>query len=335
MWYRSFPQAMRERFGGKVYKLALDGGMTCPNRDGTLGTRGCIFCSEVGAGEFASPACTHVAEQLAHAKQRVAHKNKGGQYIAYFQSFTNTYAPLPYLDALFRQAIASPEIVALSIATRPDCLGPEVLALLQRLNQIKPVWVELGLQTIHPDSARYIQRVPAPDVTGAVWMYGLQSQQTIHPDSARYIRRGYALPVYDHAVCALKRAGLEVITHVILGLPGECREDMVETARYVGRSGADGIKLQLLHVLEGTDLAQEYREGKVPVLTLEEYIQILEDCLSVLPPRMVIHRLTGDGDKRTLLAPSWSANKKLVLHAIQTAFVRDQVQQGSRWTDDS
>lgn len=212
--------------------------------------------------------------------------------------------PLPYLDALFRQAIASPEIVALSIATRPDCLGPEVLALLQRLNQIKPVWVELGLQTIHPDSARYI-------------------------------RRGYALPVYDHAVCALKRAGLEVITHVILGLPGECREDMVETARYVGRSGADGIKLQLLHVLEGTDLAQEYREGKVPVLTLEEYIQILEDCLSVLPPRMVIHRLTGDGDKRTLLAPSWSANKKLVLHAIQTAFVRDQVQQGSRWTDDS
>lgn len=304
MWYRSFPQAMRERFGGKVYKLALDGGMTCPNRDGTLGTRGCIFCSEVGAGEFASPACTHVAEQLAHAKQRVAHKNKGGQYIAYFQSFTNTYAPLPYLDALFRQAIASPEIVALSIATRPDCLGPEVLALLQRLNQIKLVWVELGLQTIHPDSARYI-------------------------------RRGYALPVYDHAVCALKRAGLEVITHVILGLPGECREDMVETARYVGRSGADGIKLQLLHVLEGTDLAQEYREGKVPVLTLEEYIQILEDCLSVLPPRMVIHRLTGDGDKRTLLAPSWSANKKLVLHAIQTAFVRDQVQQGSRWTDDS
>ena len=150
MWYHSFPQAMRERFGGKVYKLALDGGMTCPNRDGTLGTRGCLFCSEVGAGEFASP---HVAEQLAHAKQRVAHKNKGGQYIAYFQSFTNTYAPLPYLDALFRQAIASPEIVALSIATRPDCLGPEVLALLQRLNQIKPVWVELGLQTIHPDSA--------------------------------------------------------------------------------------------------------------------------------------------------------------------------------------
>ena len=303
MFYRSLNAYLREAFGCKVYKLVLSAGCTCPNRDGTIGTRGCIFCS--GSGEFAASASLSIPEQLAQAKRLVAAKaGPDARYIAYFQDFTNTYAPLPYLDALFRQAIASPEIVALSIATRPDCLGPEVLALLQRLNQIKPVWVELGLQTIHPDSARYI-------------------------------RRGYALPVYDHAVCALKRAGLEVITHVILGLPGECREDMVETARYVGRSGADGIKLQLLHVLEGTDLAQEYREGKVPVLTLEEYIQILEDCLSVLPPRMVIHRLTGDGDKRTLLAPSWSANKKLVLHAIQTAFVRDQVQQGSRWTDDS
>ena len=303
MYYRSLNAYLRETFGCKVYKLALSAGCTCPNRDGTIGTRGCIFCS--GSGEFAASASLSIPEQLAQAKRLVAAKaGPDARYIAYFQDFTNTYAPLPYLDALFRQAIASPEIVALSIATRPDCLGPEVLALLQRLNQIKPVWVELGLQTIHPDSARYI-------------------------------RRGYALPVYDHAVCARKRAGLEVITHVILGLPGECREDMVETARYVGRSGADGIKLQLLHVLEGTDLAQEYREGKVPVLTLEEYIQILEDCLSVLPPRMVIHRLTGDGDKRTLLAPSWSANKKLVLHAIQTAFVRDQVQQGSRWTDDS
>lgn len=246
---------MRERFGGKVYKLALDGGMTCPNRDGTLGTRGCIFCSEVGAGEFASPACTHVAEQLAHAKQRVAHKNKGGQYIAYFQSFTNTYAPLPYLDALFRQAIASPEIVALSIATRRTALGQRSWPFCSASIKSNPFgwsW----------DCKPYIQTAP---VTSG---------------------RGYALPVYDHAVCALKRAGLEVITHVILGLPGECREDMVETARYVGRSGADGIKLQLLHVLEGTDLAQEYREGKVPVLTLEEYIQILEDCLSVLPPRM-------------------------------------------------
>ena len=300
--YNALSPYLKNRFGCKICKLSLSAGCTCPNRDGTLGTRGCMFCS--GSGEFAASGLASIPEQLEQAKLILGKKAHNARFIAYFQEFTNTYGDVSRLEPLFLQAMEPDDVVALSIATRPDCLGPEVLALLQRLNQIKPVWVELGLQTIHPDSARYI-------------------------------RRGYALPVYDHAVCALKRAGLEVITHVILGLPGECREDMVETARYVGRSGADGIKLQLLHVLEGTDLAQEYREGKVPVLTLEEYIQILEDCLSVLPPRMVIHRLTGDGDKRTLLAPSWSANKKLVLHAIQTAFVRDQVQQGSRWTDDS
>lgn len=300
MVYRSFHQAMQARFGGKVYKLALDGGMTCPTRDGTLGRRGCIFCGAKGAGEFAAPACQDVAGQLEVAKARVAAKEKSGRYIAYFQSFTNTYGPVPYLEALFRQAMAPPEIVALSVATRPDCLGPEVIRLLEELNREKPVWVELGLQTIHPDSARYI-------------------------------RRGYGLPVYDAAVGQLKKAGLEVITHVILGLPGETVTDMAATARYVGRSGADGIKLQLLHVLEGTDLAAAYRAGKVPVLTLEEYIGILEDCLAVLPPDLVIHRLTGDGAKRDLLAPLWSADKKRVLNAIQRAFARDGVRQGSQW----
>lgn len=298
MEYCSFNQAMQARFGSKVYKLALDGGMTCPNRDGKIGKRGCIFCSDVGSGDFAAPVCGTISEQIARAKQRVEAKNKGGRYIAYFQSFTNTYAPLSYLERLFRQALEPEEIVALSIATRPDCLAPEVISLLETLHQDKPIWVELGLQTIHPKSAQYI-------------------------------RRGYDLPVYDQAVRRLKDAGLEVITHVILGLPGETLEDMVATARYVGRSGADGIKLQLLHVLEGTDLAQEYRAGQVPILSQEDYIRILEACLAVLPPNMVIHRLTGDGAKKDLLAPLWSANKKQVLNAISTSFARDRVRQGS------
>ena len=300
MEYLSFNQAMKARFGTKVYKLALDGGMTCPNRDGTLGRKGCIFCSDVGSGDFAAPRCGDVSAQLAAAKAKVAQKNSNGKYIAYFQSFTNTYAPVAYLEMIFRQAMAPDDIVALSIATRPDCLSPEVLALLAQLNREKPVWVELGLQTIHPESARYI-------------------------------RRGYDLPVYDRAVSALKAHQLEVITHVILGLPGESREDMIATVRYVGNSGADGIKLQLLHVLEGTDLAQDYRDGRVFPLTLEEYIGILEDCLAVLPPEMVIHRLTGDGVKKTLLAPLWSANKKRVLNAIGTAFAQDHIRQGIQW----
>lgn len=300
MAYRSLNQAMKERFGCKVYKLALDGGMTCPNRDGTIGTRGCIFCSDVGSGEFAVPACGDIRRQIEQAKARVEQKNKGGKYIAYFQSFTNTYGPLPYLETIFRQAIEPGEIVALSVATRPDCLSQAVVDMLCRLSQSKPVWVELGLQTIHPASARYI-------------------------------RRGYDLEVYEDAVQRLKAAGLEVITHVILGLPGESYEDMVETVRYVGQTGGDGIKLQLLHVLEGTDLAEDYRAGKVPVLSLEDYIPLLEDCLAVLPPELVIHRLTGDGAKGTLLAPLWTGDKKRVLNAIQTAFRRDGVRQGSQY----
>ena len=299
MAYRSLNQVMRERFGCKVYKLALNGGMTCPNRDGTVGERGCIFCSDVGSGEFAAPACGSISAQMTQAKARVEKKNKGGKYVAYFQSFTNTYGPLPYLERIFREAMQPDDIVALSIATRPDCLGPEVLDLLFSLNKQKPVWVELGLQTIHPASAQYI-------------------------------RRGYDLEVYDRAVRQLKEAGIEVITHVILGLPGETREQMLQTVRYVGQSGADGIKLQLLHVLEGTDLARDWREGKVPVMELEEYILLLEQCLAVLPPEMVIHRLTGDGHKRDLLAPLWTGDKKRVLNTMKTMFARDGVRQGSQ-----
>lgn len=299
MAYRSLNQAMQERFGCKVYKLALDGGMTCPNRDGTVGERGCIFCSDVGSGEFAAPACGSISAQMIQAKARVEKKNEGGKYIAYFQSFTNTYGPLSYLEKIFWEAIEPDEIVALSIATRPDCLGPEVLALLSSLNERKPVWVELGLQTIHPNSARYI-------------------------------RRGYDLEVYDRAVRQLKEAGIEVITHVILGLPGETREQMLQTVHYVGQSGADGIKLQLLHVLEGTDLARDWREGKVPVMELEDYVLLLEDCLAVLPPELVVHRLTGDGHKRDLLAPLWTGDKKRVLNTINQMFARDGVRQGSQ-----
>ena len=298
MAYRSLNQTMQERFGCKVYKLALDGGMTCPNRDGTVGNHGCIFCSDVGSGEFAAPACGSISDQIAQAKARVERKNKDGKYIAYFQSFTNTYGPLPYLERIFREAIQPEEIVALSIATRPDCLGSEVMELLSELNTQKTVWVELGLQTIHRSSARYI-------------------------------RRGYDLEVYDRAVRQLKDAGIEVITHVILGLPGETREQMLQTVRYVGQSGADGIKLQLLHVLEGTDLARDWRDGKVPVMELEEYILLLEECLAVLPPEMVIHRLTGDGHKRDLLAPLWTGDKKRVLNTMKTMFARDGVRQGS------
>ena len=274
---------LRSRFGCKVYKLSLSADVTCPNRDGRLDTRGCIFCSAGGSGDFAADRHKPIAEQMEEAKARVSAKNRDGKYIAYFQSFTGTYAPVSYLRKIFTEAIQPEDIVALSVATRPDCLGPEVLALLSELNQTKPVWVELGLQTIHEGTARYI-------------------------------RRGYPLPVYDKAVRDLKEAGLEVIVHVILGLPGESAEDMLETVRYVAASGADGIKLQLLHVLRGTDLADDYYAGKVPVMSLEEYTDLLCRVVKEIPDEMVIHRLTGDGPKKLLIAPAWSADKKKVLN---------------------
>lgn len=290
MEYLSFNKAMRERFGCKVYKLSLDGGFTCPNRDGKVGYGGCIFCSERGSGDFAVSG-EDLDRQIEEAKKWVAAKNPDGKYVAYFQNFTNTYAPLPYLKELFGKAIEHPEIVALDIATRPDCLEDEIVDYLAELNRIKPVMVELGLQTIHPDTADYI-------------------------------RRGYPLPVYDDAVRRLKAAGLEVITHMIIGLPGETKEDMVETAQYISDIGSDGIKLQLLHVLRGTDLAKDFEAGKFQVLEMDEYIDILIACLKVLRGGMVIHRLTGDGAKRDLIAPLWSADKKRVLNAIQKAVAR-------------
>lgn len=276
---------LQREFGKKVYKISLNGGFTCPNRDGTKGTGGCIFCSAGGAGEFAEDPGLSITEQIERGKARVAEKYKGDSYIAYFQAFTGTYAPVDRLRMLYAEAINHPDIVCLSVATRPDCLPDEVLDLLEELSRIKPVWVELGLQTIHPETAKYI-------------------------------RRGYDLSAYDLAVKNLKRHGISVITHVILGLPGESREDMKATVSYVVESGADGIKLQLLHVLKGTDLEKEYRAGKFRTMELEEYIEVLADCLRIIPDDIVIHRMTGDGDKKLLVAPMWSADKKRVLNEI-------------------
>ena len=295
MYWNSLNDRLREQYGTKVYKLALSSGCSCPNRDGMLGTRGCIFCD--GAGAFA--AAGDVQSQLMEAKARVAAKvGAEAKYIAYFQSFTNTYGPLERLRPLYTAAMEPEEIVVLSIATRPDCLGTEVLELLSELNARKPVWVELGLQTIHPETARYI-------------------------------RRGYELPVYEKAVAKLRALGITVITHQILGLPGETADMMVETAQYIGQSGVNGVKFHLLHVLEGTDLAADWKAGKVQTLSLETYIEALEECVRRTPREMVIHRLTGDGAKKDLLAPLWSGDKKRVLNAIHKAFLRDDVEQGS------
>ena len=294
--YTALNPYLKNRFGCKVYKLSLSSGCTCPNRDGTLGARGCIFCS--GSGEFAASSGAPISEQLEQARYILGKKAKGAKFIAYFQDFTNTYDEASRLEPLFEAAMAPDDVVALSIATRPDCLPEDILQMLSRLRARKPVFVELGLQTIHEASARYI-------------------------------RRGYPLSVFNDAVQALHERKIEVIAHQIIGLPGETAEMMAETTRHLGRLPVDGVKLHLLHVLRRTDLAQEYEAGRVKPLEQDEYITILERCLAVLPPEVVIHRLTGDGAKRDLIAPLWSAEKKRVLNAIRTRFEQDGVMQGS------
>ncbi len=276
-------QYYREKFGCKVYKLSLDGGFSCPNRDGKTGTGGCIFCT--GSGEFAEGGPDPIAAQLERAKLRVNKKNKDGKYIAYFQAFTNTYAPTERLRSLYYEAIAPSDVVGLAIGTRPDCLGDDVIQLLKEINGRKPVSVELGLQTIHEATARYI-------------------------------RRGYEAPVYFDAVRRLKEAGIEVVTHIILGLPGETGEMMVQTTEAAVNAGTDGVKFHLLHVLKNTDLAREYAAGKFRCLTLEEYGELLKACVAVLPEEVVIHRITGDGAKKDLIAPLWSGDKKRVLNYL-------------------
>lgn len=293
MEYYSLNRYLQDTFGEKVYKIALDGGFTCPNRDGTLDTRGCIFCSGAGSGEFAGKRVNSITNQIEKGKEQLQNKIKDGRYIAYFQAFTNTYAPVERLREQYEEAVSHPDIVVLSIATRPDCLPEEVLSLIEEMNRIKPVWVELGLQTIHEKTADYI-------------------------------RRGYPLSVYDEAVKKLKDIGVQVITHVILGLPGESSQEMMETVSYVGKSGADGIKLQLLHVIKGTDLEKDYERGKFRVMEMEEYVHLVADCLALLPENMVIHRMTGDGDKRTLAAPLWSMDKKRVLNALNKAIAEKE-----------
>ncbi len=292
--YHSLDYEMKRRFGGKVYKIALDGGMTCPNRDGTLGTRGCIFCSAGGSGEFAVP-----VDRIAQGAQNISRKMKHAPaaYIAYLQSYTNTYATLPYLRRLYTAALAHPDVKALSVATRPDCLSDEVIALCAELNTLKPVWIELGLQTVHEDTAAFI-------------------------------RRGYPLSCFEDALARLRANGLETIVHIILGLPGEDRARMLETVSYLAGHDIQGIKLQLLHVLKGTDLAEHYAKEPFPILSMEEYIDLVIDCISLLPPEIVIHRLTGDGAKQLLIAPLWSANKRLVLNTFTRRFRERGVTQG-------
>jgi len=295
--YHSLDYELKKRFGEKVYRLTLNGGMSCPNRDGHIGYGGCIFCSSGGSGEFAANPSLSIQQQIKAGRQMLSGKRPVHKYIAYFQAFTNTYGPVEYLRSIFTEAISCPEVVLLSIATRPDCLQPEILALLTELNQIKPVWVELGLQTIHENTAAFI-------------------------------RRGYPLPVFEDAVKRLRLAGIEVITHVILGLPGETREHMLNTIRYLNTQDIQGIKLQLLHILKGTDLAVLYEQNPFPVFSMEEYVQMILSCVEILRPEIIIHRLTGDGPRELLIAPLWSSAKREVLNRIHRSFRLQDTWQG-------
>lgn len=295
--YHSLDRELKDTFGEKVYKITLNGGMTCPNRDGRAGNGGCIFCSAQGSGDFAGDAALSVTEQLRQGKADLQKKRPIRSYIAYFQAFTNTYAPVDYLERIFAEAIRDPDVKILSIATRPDCLGPDVLALLARLNRIKPVWVELGLQTVHPETAELI-------------------------------RRGYPLEVFDRAIENLRSIGITVIVHVILFLPGETEEMMLQTLDYLNRSDIQGIKLQLLHILKGTDLAELYESEPFHVPDMDEYIRLLGRCICALRPDIVIHRLTGDGPKDLLIAPLWTGAKRTVLNNIHRYLKENDLWQG-------
>lgn len=301
--YHSLDYHMKAVFGQKVYKLAINGGFTCPNRDGTLGQKGCIFCSAGGSGDFAASRNNPIADQIEEGKALLRNKNTGDRYIAYFQAYTNTYAPVKYLRQLYTEALNHPDIVGISIATRPDCLSEDIIGLLADLNNTKPVWVELGLQTIHEKTAAYI-------------------------------RRGYPLSCFEAALERLSEAGLDTIVHTILGLPSETPEDMLETHRYLADKNIQGIKPQLLHVLKNTDLALDYDQNHFHILTLEEYTDLLIQCIEVLPPQVVVHRITGDGPKSLLIAPQWSGHKKYVLNYIHHEFKVRHTWQGRLFSSD-
>lgn len=298
MRYYSLNNYLKNKYGCKVYKLSISSGLSCPNRDGTISNGGCIFCSNGGSGDFATSHLLPVHEQIELAKAKVSAKIKDGKYIAYFQSFTNTYGDIDYLEKIFFEAINHPDIVALSIGTRPDCLGDDVLKLLDRLNKIKPVWIELGLQTINERTAKYINR-------------------------------GYTLDVFDNAVKNLNKIHVDVIVHLIVGLPFETKNDIINSTKYVCSKNIAGIKLQLLHVLKNTPLEKEYLLKKFSVLTMAEYVDIIGECLTYIPDNIVIHRLTGDGPKSLLIAPEWSADKKRVINYINKRFEELDIHQGS------
>ena len=295
--YHSLDYMLRERFGEKVYKVTLNGGMSCPNRDGKLGTRGCIFCSAGGSGDFAADSSLSITEQIDRQISILSAKRPIHKYIAYFQAFTNTYAPVEYLEKIFTEALAHPGIAALSIGTRPDCLGEDVVTLLSRLNRQKPVWVELGLQTIHEKTAAYI-------------------------------RRGYPLSCFEDAVKRLRSEDIEVIVHTILGLPGESTQDILNTMEYLNHQDIQGIKLQLLHVLRGTDLASDYEKGLFCTYERDEYISLVISCLEHLRPDMVIHRITGDGPKDLLISPLWASRKREVLNLLHHQMKENHNYQG-------
>ena len=295
--YHSLDYMLRERFGEKVYKVTLNGGMSCPNRDGKLGTRGCIFCSAGGSGDFAADSSLSITEQIDSQISILSAKRPIHKYIAYFQAFTNTYAPVEYLEKIFTEALAHPGIAALSIGTRPDCLGEDVVTLLSRLNRQKPVWVELGLQTSHEKTAAYI-------------------------------RRGYPLSCFEDAVKRLRSEDIEVIVHTILGLPGESTQDILNTMEYLNHQDIQGIKLQLLHVLRGTDLASDYEKGLFCTYERDEYISLVISCLEHLRPDMVIHRITGDGPKDLLISPLWASRKREVLNLLHHQMKENHNYQG-------
>lgn len=296
--YYSLNKYCRNTFGHKLYKIALDGGMTCPNRDGTISTKGCIFCSEKGSGEFAQKLTGNITEQIEKAKLKVAQKNKDGKYIAYFQSFTNTYAPVSYLEKIFTEAISHKDVDVLSVATRPDCINKEIADFLGRLNKIKPVWVELGFQTSNEKTAEYINR-------------------------------GYENRVFDNALRLLKNENINIVAHIILGLPGESEKDMENSVRYVCSRGIWGIKLHMLYVLKGTELEKEYLKGNFSCFTMDEYLNTVCRMIKIIPENIVIHRLTGDGDKRLLISPLWSGNKKAVLNSLNKKITDEGIFQGS------
>ena len=300
--YHSLDYMLRERFGEKVYKVTLNGGMSCPNRDGKLGTRGCIFCSAGGSGDFAADSSLSITEQIDRQISILSAKRPIHKYIAYFQAFTNTYAPVEYLEKIFTEALTHPSIAALSIGTRPDCLGKDVVTLLSRLNRQKPVWVELGLQTIHEKTAAYI-------------------------------RRGYPLSCFEDAVKRLRSEDIEVIVHTILGLPGESTQDILNTMEYLNHQDIQGIKLQLLHVLRGTDLASDYEKGLFCTYERDEYISLVISCLEHLRPDIVIHRITGDGPKDLLIAPLWASRKREVLNLLHHQMKENHNYQGrqAKW----